>query len=253
VVNHGGGASPVLIDGVLVVPNDTEERKSFLVGLDPATGEERWRRRRDTDKGAFATPVAYRDEGGTQVIFASTAHGVTSLDPATGELLWEVDGLFSDRCVATPVVVGNLVFTTAGSGGGGKESAAVHIPEHGEQARLQYRARRALPYVPSPVAHGARIFTFSDGGVVSCLRAETGAAVWSERVDGEFFGSPIVVDERIYAISKAGVLFCVAAGDEFRLLGTSELGEESNATPAVAGGMLFLRTDRHLIAVGPDA
>jgi len=48
-------------------------------------------------------------------------------------------------------------------------------------------------------------------------------------------------------------LFLPDSGDELQLPGTSELGEESNATPAVAGGLLFLRTDRHLVAVGPDA
>jgi len=248
--NHGGGGSPVLVDGTLVVANDNESDESFLVGLDPATGKERWRRERETSRASFATPVVYRaTKGDAQIIFASTSHGLTSLDPATGQLLWEVDGLFSKRCVATPVVAGSLVFATAGSGGGGQESAAVRIPRHGEQARLQYRARRSLPYVPSPVAAGERIFTFNDGGIVSCLRAETGKAVWSERVEGEFFGSPIVVDERVYAVSKEGVLVVVAAEDEFRLLATIDLGEPSNATPAVANGVLYLRTDRHLMAV----
>lgn len=248
---HGGGTSPVLVDGVLVISNDNESNDSFLVGLEPATGDELWRRERKSSKTAFATPVVYRDsQGDPQVLFASTSHGLTSLDPHTGKLLWEVEGLFSDRCVATPVVLGNLVFTTAGSGSAGKESAAVHIPQHGEQARLQFRARRSLPYVPSPVAHGEHIFTFGDGGIVSCLSSRTGKSLWRERVTGEFYGSPIAIDDRLYAINKEGVLVVLAADDDFQLLGTVDLGEPSNATPAVSDGVLYLRTERHLCSVG---
>lgn len=251
VQRYGGGASPVLVDGVLVVANDDESDAPFLAGLDAATGEVRWRRPRESDKGAFATPVVHRDrDGRAHVIFSSTAHGLTSLDPATGELRWEQSGLFSERCVASPVVIGQLVFATSGGGGGGKESAAVRIPENGETPRLVHRPRRSLPYVPSPAAAGNRLFLFADGGVVSCLKAGSGGKVWSERIDGEFFGSPIVVDGRLYAMTKEGVLIVLAAADEFSELARVDLGEPANATPAVADGVLYLRTARHVTAFG---
>ena len=50
------------------------------------------------------------------MIFASTAHGLTSLDPATGELLWEIDSIFRQRCVASPVVANGVVLAVAGQG-----------------------------------------------------------------------------------------------------------------------------------------
>jgi hypothetical protein len=47
-----------------------------------------------------------------------------------------------------------------------------------------------------------------------------------------------------------GEVVCLAASEQFQELGRSALGETSRATPAVAGGRMFLRTESHLLAVG---
>ena len=252
---HGSGSSPLVVGGVVVIGNDNEGPESFLTGLDAATGEEVWRRERESVRASYATPALHRPEDGpAQVLFASTAHDITSLDPLTGALNWEVDGLFTERCVASPVVVGGLVFATAGTGGGGKESVALELApgEEGGERAVRYRLRRALPYVPTPVAAGGRLFLLSDGGVLSCVSGATGEELWRERVGTHFFGSPICVDDRLFAVATDGELVVVAAADEFQVLGRVDLGEPSQATPAVADGVLYLRTERHLIAVGGE-
>jgi hypothetical protein len=94
------------------------------------------------------------------------------------------------------------------------------------------------------------MFLFSDGGIVSCVEGASGALVWRERVDAEFFGSPIAVGERLIALTKSGEVVMLAAQREFQRLGGFALGETSYATPAVAGGLLLLRTERHLHAFG---
>ena len=249
---HGGGSSPVLAGDVLVVASDNESGASALYGLDTESGEVRWRRERTSSRAAFSTPaLTPGPDGTTRVLFASTSHGITCLDAASGELLWEESGLFERRCVASPVVAGPVVFATAGRGGGGEESAAVLLADPPEGAsRIAYRVRRNLPYVPTGVARGGLLFLVSDGGIASCLRADSGEELWRERLGGEFFASPICVDDRVYAVSKAGELVVFAASERFAVLARVPLGEPSFATPAVAGGVLYLRTERHLIAIG---
>jgi hypothetical protein len=69
-------------------------------------------------------------------------------------------------------------------------------------------------------------------------------------VGGTYYGSPVCVNGKLYAMNTRGELVVVEASDALKLLGKSELGEESEATPAVAGGVMYLRTMSHLISVG---
>ena len=253
---HGSGISPVVVGDVVVVGNDNEKKPSFLMGLDRATGVTKWKRERDSSRAAYATPLVRHVNKRAEVIFVSTSHGVTSLNPKTGALNWETGPVFTERCVGVPAIANGVLFACAGSGGGGRESLAIELPS-GKSTRKPkelYRVRRSLSYVPGPIGVGKRFFMFSDGGIVTCLDARSGESIWRERLDGAFYCSPICIGDRLYAISRSGELFVVAASDTFKLLGRVDLGERSSATPAVAGGVLYLRTERHLLSVGgkPD-
>lgn len=252
---HGSGGSPIVHEGVLLVAGDheIEGETSYLLGLDAATGKELWRRERKSSRASYATPFVRTTESGqAQVLFASTSHGITCLEPASGKLLWEVDGLFEMRCVGSPVIAGDILFCSAGSGGGGKESASLRLPQDGSapESASAWTMERAIPYVPTPVALGGRLYLWSDGGIVSCLRSADGEVLWRERVEGRFFGSPICIGERLFAQSMGGELIILRAADEFELLGRIDLAEPSQATPAAARGKLLLRTERHLMAIG---
>ena len=102
------------------------------------------------------------------------------------------------------------------------------------------------------VAHGALVFLWGDRGVVTCIDGHTGKQHWHERVGGSFSSSPVRVADHIYGVSADGEVVTLAASDTFSVLGRSSLGESTRATPAVAGGRMFLRTQSHLIAVGKN-
>jgi outer membrane protein assembly factor BamB len=126
--------------------------------------------------------------------------------------------------------------------------------DDGSKPRVEYTLTDEVPYVPTPLAYRGRLFTWSDGGVITCHDAATGRPVWLGRVKGGFFGSPICAGGRLYCISKRGEVVVVSAtADAFELLGRSELGEGSDATPAVANGRMYLRTLSHLMCLKGDA
>lgn len=254
---HGSGTSPILVDGVVVVANEHESKdpddEAALFGLDAADGEMRWTRPREAVRAAYSTPGVRRLADGTaELLVASTAHGLSALDPREGTVRWQLADLFRERCVASPVLAGELVYVCAGKGSGGVEAAAVRPPADGKRrAEVAWRGGRALPYVPTGVSDGERLFLVSDGGIVSCVSAADGEERWRERVDGRFFGSPVLAGDRLYVMNTDGVLLVLAAGDTFEVLGKTELGDPSQTTPAVAGGRLYLRTERQLWCVGP--
>ena len=82
------------------------------------------------------------------------------------------------------------------------------------------------------------------------MRTATGAEIWREKISGMFYASPVAVNDRIYNVTKSGDVIVLAAGDRFELLGRVPLGEKCFATPAVANGLLYLRTYTHLFALG---
>jgi outer membrane protein assembly factor BamB len=256
VTDWGGGASPVVAGGVVMlgVYQEQEGAAGFLVGLDKNTGAIRWKVPRQAhNSSAYSSPLIYQPEGGkAEAIFTSTAHGMTSVDPETGTVNWEAPGLFKQRCVASPIQAGHLIFATAGSGGGAREAVAVRpgsAPSKTEP-KVAYRLARGPSYVPSPIAWGDRIYAWGDGGIVTCLKAGTGEPVWNERVGGDFFSSPICAAGKLYAVSTRGELVVLETGDQFKVLGRSDLGEASHATPAVANGRMFVRTLSHVICIG---
>ncbi len=248
---HGSGASPIAVDGVVIVPNDNESETSFLVGLDAKSGMTLWKRARETSRAAYSTPATFKTERGTEVIFTSTSHGITSVDPATGEVLWEHAEPLEQRCVGSAAInESGVLFMSAGSGGSGRESVALQIPTGDAKTKPEvlFRLRRSLPYVPSTIARGERLYMLSDGGIASCVNLKTGATLWTERIGGRFFGSPVLSDGKLHAMSMGGELVAWRAGDEFEIILRMDLGEGSQATPAVARGMMFLRTHTKLMA-----
>jgi outer membrane protein assembly factor BamB len=236
-----------------VIVSNEQEDGSFLIALDCETGKTIWKTERASSKASFATPCVYTTtEGEQQLIFISMANGITGIDPENGNLLWEARDLFDKRTVSSPVVAGEYIIGTCGSGGGGNYLVAVKPvkTDTGYEAKTAFRIRRAAPYVPTPVYKEGRLYLWSDGGIVSCIEVETGDTLWSERVGGRYFGSPILMDDRILCVSDTGEAVWVAAEDEFKILGRVQLSEGSNATPAFSGDSLYLRSESSLISIG---
>jgi outer membrane protein assembly factor BamB len=224
--------------------------KTSMVALDRETGAVRWSQPLSTNRVCYGTPCIYRPENGPpQLICYNTGDGVFSLDPKTGQRNWSV-AVFTMRNVNSPVVVGDLVFGSNGSGGGGNYMVAVRI---GQEPREVYRVTKYAPYVSTPVARGDLLFLFYDQGIVSCLRATDGEVFWTQRVSRSFSGSPVLVHDSIYCIDDDGNVIVLAAEQQFKELARNPLGEPSRATPAISGGRMFLRTVSHLFCISGDA
>lgn len=252
---HGSAASPMIHGSNVIVSYEQEDVAGALVAFNKKTGEETWRLTREPGKSAYLTPaVRKRADGKEELIIASTAHGVTGVDPATGRVNWEIREIFKDRVVSSPVLAGSdLIVVTSGSGGQGRLAVAVKPGAQGKAPELAYAIRRAIPYVPTAVQANGRLYFWGDAGIVTCVRPDTGEVIFSERVGGNYFGSPIVAGNRIYCIETRGQLVCIEAAAELKELGRSELGELSHSTPAVDRGVMFIRTEKHLISAGKPA
>jgi len=252
--NYGCGSSPILHDGMVIISNENRI-DSALIALDAKTGKDRWKTPRVTRKAPYATPIIYQADGDKpQLIFANTASALSGIDPAGGKVLWKLGGPLDEgvRPVCSPVVVGDLVICTWGRGGRGTSGCAVRpgTTDGKRKPKLAYRLDRPMYYSCTPVVSGKLIFACTDRGEMQCLDAATGKKLWTRRQEGGFYSSPVLVGGRVYYTTKRGVMVIVAAADKFKLLGTVPLGEKSYATPAVVGGVMYIRTLSHLMSLG---
>jgi outer membrane protein assembly factor BamB len=249
---HGSGTSPIVHEDLVVIGN-FQQGPSSVIALECATGKTRWKLDRKGGRAAYATPYVLKPEGGpAELLFSSSSHGLTSVNPATGSVNWELPDAFPQRVVASPAVASGLVVGTCGQGGRGTRFVAVRPPgtKPGARPELVYQIKRPIPYVPSALAKDGLLFLLTDQGVARCFRAATGEELWQESLEAKFYGSYVWVDGRLYVISRDGQVFVLRAAEEFKLLGRNDLGEPSQATPAVAGGVMYLRTYGHLMAIG---
>ena len=130
------------------------------------------------------------------------------------------------------------------------------VTEYEGEFRAAVVERRTRPRlgtrhpVPTGIAVGDRVWLWSDSGIVTCLEGATGIIRYQERVGGNFFGSPVWIEGRLFCVSTSGELVVVEASDKFNVLHRYALNELCHTTPGVALGRMFIRTEKHLWSFG---
>jgi outer membrane protein assembly factor BamB len=106
--------------------------------------------------------------------------------------------------------------------------------------------------VPTPATDGTLLYIVNDGGVAYCLDVRTGATLYGpERLTpGTYSASPVLADGRLYVTSEEGVTSVYAAGPKFNVLAQNAVDEYTLSSVAVSQGQIFLRTEKHLYAIG---
>jgi outer membrane protein assembly factor BamB len=248
---HGFGVSPIVVDDLVYVTR-ASGTDSGVTAFDRTTGDVRWNLPQDAGTTAFSTPCLLDPNAQHKVLLTtSTSSGLIAIDALTGKILWQ--GLKDDldqRCVSSPIIGAGMILVGSGQGGNGKATIAVRPGDHDSSPQEVYRLKQSVPQVPTPVIAGDLLFVWSDHGVVSCYDLATGKQHWRERISGDFHSSPIRVGDRIFCFSRGGDAFVIAADIHYQLLARNELGELCAATPAIANGRMFVRTESTLLCIG---
>lgn len=89
------------------------------------------------------------------------------------------------------------------------------------------------------------LYILRKGGILLTLDPESGRVLREERIKdalGDYFSQPVAGDGKIYIVSKDGAVSVIRAGADWQKLSSAELDEQVMATPAIAGGRIYLRT-----------
>jgi hypothetical protein len=244
---HGFCSSPVLFRDLVII-NCDQDADAYIVAIDRRTGAERWRANRENKVRSYCPPTIFEIGGEPQMILSGSM-SVCSYDPRTGKRIWICDGP-TEQMVASLVYGNGLVFVT----GGYPELHVLAIDPTGTgnvtRSHIRWRSQRGAGYVPSPLYHDGHIYVVSDGGVISAIAAETGEYRNQKRLRGNVSASLLYAGGLIYCFGESGAVFALRAGPDLETAAEVSMADPIYATPAVSRGRMFLRTWKHLYAIG---
>lgn len=248
-----------------------EKIESYLLALDPKTGEELWRHVRPSQAvaeslEAFSTPVPL-DVNGRRQLLVVGGDAVTGHDPATGEELWRwgtwnPERIPHWRLVPSPVAGDGVVLVSA------PKREPIYAVPLGKQGTLSDDALRwvskATPEVstdvPTPAFYDGDFFVLSDvRNTLSRIDPATGKPKWALRTPGrsKYEASPTIADGKVFIVNFDGEVTVVDAADG-SILNTVAMEPDLEVDAVVRSsvvpldGQLLIRTNTRLWCIAQD-
>jgi hypothetical protein len=247
----GVGSSPILYGDLLIVNAALESNQ--LLALDRRTGKTVW-----TATGfpaSWNTPTIVKANGRDELVVNSNGR-LRAFDPKTGAELWFCEGIKAAELCPSVVAHDGVVFLIGSPGG---QSMAVRAGGKGDVSgtNIVWRTPKGSN-VGSPVYHDGHLYFINDSrGVAVCLNAKTGEIVYehpmSQQKRDRWYSTPLLSGDRLYCVSRQSGTFVLAAKPQFEVLATNVIVDDSsvtNASPAVSGGQIFLRSNKFAYCFG---
>lgn len=245
----GAAASPLLHENLVIV-NASEESNSIRA-LDKRTGELVWKYESPNLEGSAISPVLVGPPS-ERILVIALGGETWGLAPLTGKLLWRVETGTRGGMSPTPVADERHVYVFGGQGKSHALRFARAVAAEGTadtDPRIVWQSENLG--IPSPLLHDGRLFLVRTNGIAVCLDAKDGSVLFNGRLDGRtgsVYASPVLAAGRLYVVSRKRGTFVYSADGKFELLAHNELEDRSqfNASPAIVGKDLLLRSDTHL-------
>lgn len=250
---RGPAASPVVVGDNLIVQFDGFDVQ-YVMAFSKATGKTAWKHTRafeyGTDNGdrkkAYGTPTLI-EHAGRKLLICPAAIATEALDPETGKVVWTA--FYGGMNVSSrPVYDKGLLFLANGMG----SLSAVHPEGTGDITRkgIEWKTTKGAPKKASVVIIDGLIYSISDQGVLTCINAETGKSVWSNRMGGgEYAASPLYADGKLYLCSMEGKVTVVKPGKEYEEIAVNEFPAGFMASPLAQGESLIFRSKKALYRI----
>ena len=257
----GAGSSPALAGDLVIVLNDNQKQQ-YIAAFDKKTGKEVWRTNRDLGDNApprqrsgWSTPFVWKNPARTEIVTLGPT-AVVTYDLA-GKELWRLSGT-SGTPVPTPFAYEGLLYI---NGGRGRALYAIKPGATGDISLKEgqtsnefivWSQPRGGTYLPSSVAYQGHIYTLTETGILNRFDAKTGQQTYKTRIDpaaANFTTSPWAYNGKLFCLSEEGQTFVVSTGEEFKLSHVNELDDFTQASPALVGERLLIRTEQRLYSI----
>ena len=243
----GSAASPILYKDRLIVTAGSESES--IRAFDKKTGKELWKTEAGPLSRSYCTPSIVKNEKGDDELLISVPYEVWGLNPENGKLKWYAETKVDTN--STPVILADegIAYVVGGRSGG---RAAIRVGGKDDVTKTNVLwSTTGGSYVPSPVLHKGHLYWVDDRGLAHCVDAKTGKEVARERIGGQFYASVVLIDEKLYAVSRFNGTYVLDASPKLTQLAHNRLDDESDfsGSPAVSNGQFIFRSNEFLYCV----
>ena len=253
----GSASSPIIYQDLVILQCDTQN-ESFVIACDIKTGETVWKSMRD-ELPSWGTPTIFPHSKRVELV-TNASNFIRGNDPLSGKEIWRLGGN-SKITAPTPIFQDDLLIVASGrrpekpifvirTGGTGDITLQ---EKQTSNDFVKWSKRGRGPYMPTPIIYQNQLYCINNNGVLDSYNLQTGDEIYRQRVShrgGGFSASPVAADGKIYLPGEDGDIFVVKAGTEFNLIATNSMGELLMATPAISDGLMYVRAQHHLFAIG---
>ncbi len=253
----GTASSPIIWGDLAIVQCDTQ-KESFLLAADIRTGKTVWKADRD-ELPSWGTPTVCEGPKGPELV-TNASKLIRGYDPATGKQLWQLGG--SSKITApTPVTANGLAIVASGRHPerpifairlGSRGDLTLPKGERSSESIAWSKVKRG-GYMPTPLVYRGTVYVLNNNGVFDAYELETGKEIFRSRIvlgGSGFSASPVAADGKIYIAGEDGDVYVLRAGQKLEVIAKNSLSAPILATPALSDGVLFVRTQGHLVAIG---
>lgn len=261
-IQFGISSTPVLHQGKLYWQL-LHTNGQWVICLNAADGKDVWKVKRPSD-GTDENPHSYASaqlwhKGDNAYLVVHGNDYTTAHDLKDGHEIWRLTGLNPAekynkylRFVASPLVTPDLIIVPTAKNG---PVVAVKPTAQGEfgpgSSYEQWRMERVTPDVPCPLLVDGLVFLCNEGGVFTCIDAETGKEQFKQRLySNRYRASPIYADGKIYCTARDGTITVLKAGKTFEQISVNKLPDQVTASPIISGGKIYVRGFEKLWCIG---
>ena len=273
-------SSPVSYQNLLYVSTSNGQDESHvnipspkapaIIALDLKTGKLVWEDNSVEDRilhGQWSTPTVGEIGGVMQVVHAQGDGWVRGYEALSGKKLWEFDTNPKDsvwpktrnEVISTPVIFENVVYISNGQdpehGEGVGHAYAIDATKRGiitESGRLWHfdKIRRSIS---TAAIKDGLIYLADFSGFLHCLDLKTGKPYWTHDMFAAIWGSPMIIDDKVYLGDEDGDITVLQHGKEMKVVSEQNMGSSVYSTVVPANGALFVMNRNQLYALAEGA
>jgi outer membrane protein assembly factor BamB len=250
--------------------NIPSPRAPSIIALDKTSGKLVWEDNSVEDRilhGQWSTPTVGEIGGVTQVVHAQGDGWIRGYEPLTGKKLWEFDTNPKDsvwpktrnEVISTPVIVDGVVYIANGQdpehGEGVGHAYAIDGTKRGDITKdgLIWHYDKIRRSISTPAIKDGLIYMADFSGFLHCLDAKTGKPYWVHDMFAAIWGSPFLIDDKVYLGDEDGDVTVLQHGKEMKVIAEQNMGSSVYSTVVPANGALFIMNRNQLYALAEGA
>jgi outer membrane protein assembly factor BamB len=239
--------------------------ESWIAAFDKITGELKWKVSRNYEtpkegRQGYSTPIVF-SHNGIEALLVWGAQHLTAHAADNGKTLWSCgnfnpDGMKLWPSAASPVLSGEIAVVPCGRAD--RRQPRLHGIKIGgsgdvsETHRL-WKRKDTGPFVPTPAEYKGRVYIVCDRGEINCIDPLTGKDIWNgifPKGKGNFYSSPLIAGDHLYAAREDGKIFIIKLADKFEIISEIDMEDKIIASPIAISNRLLVRTNKHLYCIG---